>query len=83
MTEYIFPEVEPVCYNLRKYRRQRHITQDHLAFLIGCNRTYISALECGRINPTLLTLVNLARELGIETCYLLINTKKYGEVDLY
>ncbi len=78
MTDYIFPEVEIVCHNLRKYRRQKKLTQDHLAFLAGCNRTYISALERGRINPTLLTLVILSRELGIDTCYLLINTKRYG-----
>lgn len=67
---------ESFCENLRKYRKKREYTQTCLAQKAGCHRTYISALENGHINPTLDTLVNIAIELEIDPCYLLITTKK-------
>ena len=39
--------------NLSHYRRLCGLTQDHLGQAVGVSRTYISALEHGRANPTL------------------------------
>lgn len=78
MHKYKYPELESVCLNLRKYRKQRQLTQADLANRCGCHRTYISALERGRINPTILTLTRLSKELEIDLCYLLIDTKRMG-----
>lgn len=72
-------EVECFCRNLKKYRMKKQLTQEGLARRAGLHRTYISALERGRINPTLCTLFKLSRELGVDPCYLLINTKKMGQ----
>ena len=72
-------ETECFCRNLRKYRMKRKLTQECLACRTGFHRTYISALESGKINPTLCTLVKLSRELEIDACYLLINTKRMGQ----
>lgn len=69
-------EMECFCRNLKKYRKKKNLTQECLACKAGFHRTYISALESGKINPTLCTLVKLSRELEIDACYLLINTKR-------
>lgn len=69
------------CENLRKYRKKMKYTQTRLAREAGYHRTYICALENGRINPTLDTLVNLSIELGIDPCHLLITTKRKSNED--
>lgn len=76
MRKFKMKEAECFCRNLRKYRKRKHLTQERLADKAGFHRTYISALEGGKINPTLCTLVKLSRELEIDACYLLINTKR-------
>lgn len=78
MNTYIFPEQEYLSRNLKRYRKQKRLTQAALACRVGYHRTYISALESGRINPTLATLVNISRELGVDVVYLLIDTRRMG-----
>ena len=71
-------ELKPLGTNLRRYRKKKHLTQEDLALRAGYHRTYISALERGRINPTLITLVRLSRELDVDVVYLLLDTKRMG-----
>lgn len=50
---------------LRAFRKERGLSQDELAFRAEMDRTYISLLELGRKSPTLDTLVELAKALGM------------------
>ena len=58
---------------LRKRRFELDLTQEALASKIGIDRTYISGLERGRRNPTLLILVRVAAALDISVSELLDN----------
>ena len=49
--------------NLSYYRRLCGMTQEALGRAVGLNRTYISALEHGRANPTLRLMSSLANAL--------------------
>ncbi len=54
--------------NLSYYRRLSGLTQDALGQAVGMSRTYISALEHGRANPTLklMSLLALALKIDVE-----------------
>lgn len=51
--------------NIRKYRIQRDVSQEHLALESGIHPAYISKLERGEKCPTIDTLYRLAKALGI------------------
>jgi transcriptional regulator with XRE-family HTH domain len=67
---------------LRKFRKERNISQEELAFKSELDRTYISGLECGQRNPTLKILVKLAISLSISPSELLKNLHSIAG-DLY
>lgn len=48
---------------LRRVRRQRNLSQEDLAHLTGMHRTEISALERGKREPRLQTLIKLSAAL--------------------
>jgi transcriptional regulator with XRE-family HTH domain len=52
--------------NLKKIRLLKGLTQEALALDIGFDRTYISLLERGKRNPSLLTLYRIAEYLKVE-----------------
>ena len=64
---------EMTCFSLRlrEYRRRLGMSQTELAARASLHRTYISELESGKKNPSLLTLINLADALQMETWQLL------------
>ncbi|HLG69932.1 MAG TPA: helix-turn-helix transcriptional regulator [Chloroflexota bacterium] len=49
---------------VRRFRDVKGISQEELAFRAGLHRTYVSNLERGLINPTLLSMYTLAEALG-------------------
>jgi transcriptional regulator with XRE-family HTH domain len=49
--------------NTRRFRVARGLTQERLSELSGLTQQYISGLEQGRRNPTILTLFELAQAL--------------------
>ena len=51
---------------LKALRKRAAMTQEELAERAGINPKYISGIERGRENPTLDTLLRLARELGVQ-----------------
>ena len=51
--------------NVARIRRNRGLTQEQLAELSGFSQQYISGLEQGRRNPTVITLYELATALGV------------------
>jgi transcriptional regulator with XRE-family HTH domain len=50
--------------NVRAVRQARGMTQEQLAEESGFSQQYISDLERGRRNPTVVTLHDLAQALG-------------------
>lgn len=51
--------------NLRRIREAQEIRQEKLAELSGFGQQYISDIERGRRNPTVVTLFHLATALGV------------------
>ena len=51
--------------NIRRIRQKRGLTQEQLADSSGFSQQYISGLEQGRRNPTVITLYELAVALGV------------------
>ncbi|TWB18842.1 helix-turn-helix protein [Nitrospirillum amazonense] len=56
---------ELVGKNVRKYRQAKGLTQEQFADLSGFSQQYISSLEKGHRNPTIVTIYELAMALGI------------------
>jgi transcriptional regulator with XRE-family HTH domain len=51
--------------NVRRIRHKRGLTQEKFAAVSGFSQQYISSLEQGRRNPTVITLYELAVALGV------------------
>ena len=51
--------------NVKRIRQEKGLTQEQLADLSGFSQQYISGLEQGRRNPTVVSLYELATALGI------------------
>ncbi len=51
--------------NLKRVRQEKGLTQERLAEVSGFSQQYISGLEQGRRNPTIVTLYELAIALGV------------------
>ncbi len=50
---------------LREVCLKKNLSQGNVARILGVHRSYISGLERGRRNPSLLTIQKVARALGI------------------
>lgn len=57
--------------NIKKYREIKSITQQELADICGLHRNYISSVERGRRNISLLSLQKIASGLNIDILKLL------------
>ena len=51
--------------NFGKLRKEKGFTQEQFAEISGFTQQYVSDLERGRRNPTIVTLFELASALGI------------------
>lgn len=51
--------------NFSRIRAERGLTQEQVAETSGFSQQYISGLEQGRRNPTIVTLFELAHALGV------------------
>ena len=51
--------------NVKRVRQEKGMTQERLAELSGFSQQYISGLEQGRRNPTIVTIYELATVLGV------------------
>lgn len=51
---------------VKEFRKQRKITQEKLAEIIGVDNGYISKLEVGQNFPSINTLERIADALGVE-----------------
>jgi transcriptional regulator with XRE-family HTH domain len=57
--------------NVRGIRLEKGLTQEQFADVSGFSQQYISGLESGKRNPTVLTLHELAQALGVKPIDLL------------
>jgi transcriptional regulator with XRE-family HTH domain len=62
---------ERMAKRLKTLRERRGLTQETLAAKAGLSRTYLARLETVRQDPTLSTLVKLAKALGVPVTRLL------------
>ena len=51
--------------NVKRVRQEKGLTQEQLAELSGFSPQYISGLEHGQRNPTVVSLYELATALGV------------------
>lgn len=51
--------------NVKRVRQKVGLTQEQFADVSGFSQQYISSLERGRRNPTIVTLYELAKALGV------------------
>ena len=57
--------------NVRKVRLKRGLTQERFAEKSGFSQQYLSSLENGRRNPSIVTVYELATALGVSHLELL------------
>jgi transcriptional regulator with XRE-family HTH domain len=64
--------------NVRRVREKKGLTQEQFADLSGFSQQYISSLERGRRNPTIITIYELAVALGVSHMDLVRSRKTVG-----
>ena len=57
--------------NVKRVRQERGLTQEQFAEISGFSQQYISGLERGRRNPTIVSIYELATALGVSYLELL------------
>ncbi len=62
--------------NVKRIRLAKGLTQERFAELSGLSQQYLSDLERGKRNPTVVTLYELATALGVDHVALVKPTKK-------
>ena len=50
---------------VRKYRKERKMSQEQLALLCNMDRSYLGRIERGEVNPTLEKIYEVAKKLEI------------------
>lgn len=61
-----------IAENIRRFRKDRDITQEFLAHEAGLNRAYIGYIERGERRPSVETLEKIAKVLKVEIFKLFI-----------
>ncbi len=56
---------------MRELRTERKLSQEDLAEVADLHRNYISQIECGRRNVSLLNILKIARALGVRPAKLI------------
>ena len=57
--------------NLARIRRERGLTQERLEELSEVSQQYLSGLEAGTVNPTVVIVLRLARAMGVQSADLM------------
>jgi len=52
--------------NLQRLRRDRELTQEELAHKAEIHQTYLSGVEVGKRNPSILVLDRIVKALGVD-----------------
>ncbi len=56
---------------VRKYRKEKNMSQEQLALLCNIDRSYLGRIERGEVNPTLEKIYEVSNALGIQAIDLL------------
>jgi transcriptional regulator with XRE-family HTH domain len=64
--------------NVRRVREKKGLTQEQFADVSGFSQQYISSLERGRRNPTIITIYELAVALGVSHMDLVRSRRAVG-----
>lgn len=59
--------VELLAKNIKTIRERKNMSQGDICRDLGCDRSFISNIEAGKSNPTLITIERVAAALGV-TC---------------
>lgn len=62
--------------NFARIRQEKGLTQEEVADRSGYSQQYLSGLERGRRNPTVITLYELGQALGVSPVALLQSDRK-------
>ncbi len=62
--------------NVKYYRFKMNYTQERLAALVGTSPKYISRIELGKHNPSLLMIDRIARVLEVEPSMLFVRSNE-------
>jgi transcriptional regulator with XRE-family HTH domain len=71
--------------NFTRLRREKGLTQEEVAARSGYSQQYLSSLERGRRNPTVITLYEIAQALGVSHVDLIMpadDAELHGKSDL-
>ena len=61
--------------NVKRFRQLKGLTQEQFAETSGFSQQYISGLEQGKRNPTIVTIYELSQALGVSHVDLIIPSK--------
>jgi transcriptional regulator with XRE-family HTH domain len=61
--------------NVKRLRIKAELSQAELAARMGVDRAYVSGLELGQRNPTIITLWHTAQALGVNLTPLFVERK--------
>lgn len=64
-------DAQKLAENLKRIRLEKGVTQSKLADELGVDRSFVSNIEKGKTNPTLLTITKLAKALDVSASELL------------
>lgn len=64
--------------NFARLRREKNLTQEQVEERSGFSQQYLSDLERGRRNPTIVTLYELAQALGVSHVDLVLPDDEAG-----
>lgn len=64
-----------VAQNVKKYRLAKGLTQEALAEAAGFSQQYLSELETGKANPTVVTLYELGQQIDATPAQLVTPNK--------
>jgi transcriptional regulator with XRE-family HTH domain len=59
--------IERLAKNIKIIRERKNMSQGDICRDLGCDRSFISNIEAGKSNPTLMTIERVAAALGV-TC---------------
>ena len=65
--------------NFARLRREKGFTQERFSEVSGMTQQYVSGLERGHRNPTIVTLFHLATALGVGPVELVMPDDETGE----
>jgi transcriptional regulator with XRE-family HTH domain len=62
--------------NVRRIRLKKGLSQENLADISGLSQQYLSGLENGKRNPTVITVYEIAQALGVSHMDLMRPTRR-------